>query len=122
MPTEELPAIYQRIAEDLIGDLPEGWETVWVQAEIEDGSGVVNAFALTSADPKPQYVDVPGEVFDDFEEMWNVMRANTPPEEWTTATFILQSDGKLNVEYDYSPRDGTDDERLKAWKAKYLPV
>ena len=118
---KDLAHLYEEAGNQIAVALPAGWKTAWVQVEMEEDNGSVACFYVTSApSSKPAYCPTPMELYDIFKEMRQVAAAND--EAWTTATFILRSDGTFDIEYGYDPAPLDEiSDRRKAWKEKYLP-
>ena len=114
------PAIYQEVATELSRVLPAGWQTAWVQVEMEDGNGSIACFAAVPGAPKPMHVKLPVRVFDLFAKMREIARGSDPAGAWTNATFVLKNAGAFTVDYGYEPVPIEDQyARRIAWKKKY---
>ena len=115
---EQLGELYARAGREVAALLPRGWKTVWCQVEMAEDHGSVCCFYVGDGAPKPAYVAAPPELFDTFKEIWD----ESPEPPWTTSTFVLHLDGKLDVDHGYEPTPLDEVvERRAAWKKKYLP-
>jgi hypothetical protein len=115
---DELGKLYERAGKQVAGAVPRGWKTVWCQVEMAQDHGSVNCFYVGEDAPKPSYVPGPPELFDTFKRIWD----ESPEPPWTTATFVLHADGKLDIHYGYDEIElDAIVERRAAWKKKYLP-
>ena len=114
------PAIYQEVATELDRALPAGWQSAWVQVEMEDGNGSIACFAKVPTGPKAMHVKLPVRVFDLFAKMREIARTAADAGAWTNATFMLLHDGTFKVDYGYEPMPIEEQyDRRIAWKKKY---
>ena len=113
---------FAEIGNAVAAELPKGWSKVWLQVEMAPSSGSVAAFYVAPDTPKPSYVDLSFNIYTLFAKFYAATRNADPSGAWSTMTYILESDGKLHVDYGYEPVSPAGRfERRLAWEAKYLP-
>ena len=120
-PLERYAAIYPRIGAELQRALPPGWSTAWACAEIDDLSSAMFVYYLDAAGAVGWIVP-PLRLLEHCAALRDAARSAEPSQPWTTATFVLRSDGTFTVDYGYEPVPIADEvERRARWKAQYLP-
>mgnify|MGYP003733658919 CR=1 FL=1 len=113
---EKLNEIYGKIAEALNDVIPEKWDKVYMYAElVEDVSEVFFYYYPTRSNKFVYCLDIP-ELFeineneydnlmdkltDELYTLWYEFK-NNGQEQWTNLTFILESNGKFKIDYDYT--------------------
>ena len=96
--------LYPKIAADLDRALPHDWRQAWM------------------SNASPAWITPPLRLYERFREMNDAARNSSPEQPWTTATFILQRDGTFDVDFGYgSTSIEEEQDRLEAWKRRYLP-
>ena len=135
MDENKLNMLYQKIAETVIGIIPEEWSKVYIYGEITEGVRKGFFFYHPEGSDSPIYChDIPeifeigqenydsllGEMLDHLEELWYEFR-DSDQETWTNLTMMIKSDGEFNIDYDYEElSDANDYERSIIWEHKYL--
>ena len=135
METSKMEVIYPKIANELLNMIPEEWQKVLVYSEVRDGYERMYFYYYTKSEVKPIYsldiidiFDIDEDLLEEkemnlyryFRELWEEFR-NQGQKQWTYLTFILESTGKMNIEYGYenvsevSPVD-----KQNEWMKKYL--
>jgi len=134
MNTDSTKSIYQEIATTINDLIPEKWSKVFLYVEgwedfsteyfyyyPEDGGAPLLSYNI------PDQFGLDNEEFEDRESelaelvlsLQDVFKEQGQ-EPWTNLTFILNSDGKFNVEYGYEDlREVNMVEQRDSWKAKY---
>lgn len=134
---KKLNEIYGKIAEVLNDTIPEDWNKIYMYGEILDDVQKSHFYYYPADGSEPVYShDIP-EIFDidedDYDEQLDELLdtltelrlefKNNGQELWTNLTFILESDGKFNIEYDYTDLSETSPrEQFIIWKYKYLGI
>jgi len=135
METSKMEVIYPKIANELLNMIPEEWQKVLVYSEVRDGYERMYFYYYPKSEVKPIYsldiidiFDIDEDLLEGkemnlyryFRELWEEFR-NQGQKQWTYLTFILESTGKMNIEYGYenvsevSPVD-----KQNEWMKKYL--
>lgn len=134
---DKLNGIYVKIAETLNEIIPEEWSKVLLYGEINEdirtayfnyypnGShesvyshDIPNMFNIS----KSEYKELLRQLLDDLEELWQVFKKNEQ-EAWTNLTFILESNGKFKIDYDYTDLSESSPHRQHIiWDYKYLGI
>jgi len=135
METSKMEVIYTKIANELLNMIPEEWQKVLVYSEVRDGYERMYFYYYPKSEVKPIYsldiidiFDIDEDLLEGkemnlyryFRELWEEFR-NQGQKQWTYLTFILESTGKMNIEYGYenvsevSPVD-----KQNEWMKKYL--
>lgn len=135
METKKMEDIYLKIANTLLNIITEEWDRVLVYSEIRTGYERMYFYYYPKNKLKPIYsLDIVDnfevdedlveenemKLYDCFRELWNEFE-NQEQEKWTYLTFILDSEGKMSIDYNYSnvseisPVDKQD-----KWMKKYL--
>ena len=135
METSKMEVIYPKIANELLNMIPEDWQKVLVYSEVRDGYERMYFYYYPKSEVKPIYsldiidiFDIDEDLLEGkemnlyryFRELWEEFR-NQGQKQWTYLTFILESTGKMNIEYGYenvsevSPVD-----KQNEWMKKYL--
>ncbi len=121
---------FQHIVVTVAEILPDDWHTVWLYAEVMEGTGLIRCFVDTAdpADgPMPRQVRFEPvrmfEVMESFRDVWYLAREQDPDRAWTTATLTMRHDGQFRVEYGYEPIPFEGESaRLETWAQTYLPA
>ena len=119
-------AIYQKIYEDLAVFLPDSWEKLVVY--LEYGEAVYTFSFYVKVDGKfIKCYDLPDldeeQLFRAYREIDLLVepeRNALPRERWTVMTMLVDSDGKMHTDFDYSDLSNGTYEYRKAWKQRYL--
>lgn len=119
----EFGKIYKKLGSDVAAALPRDWQKAWVQAEMDVDNGMVACYYTTPAQPSPEQMDDPPlAVYKDFRALQDAARRLDPANVWTTATFVLGSDGKFTIDLGYEPIPiEAQYERRLEWEKKYFP-
>jgi len=133
----KLNEIYIKIANTIDETIPEKWDKVFMYGEILEDVQKAFFYYYPTGSKEPVYShDIP-EIFDisedeydelwyklldNLEALWNEFK-NNGQEQWTNLTFVLESNGRFKMDYDYTDLSDADDvERQSIWKYKYLGI
>ncbi|AWC30837.1 MULTISPECIES: immunity protein YezG family protein [Bacillus cereus group] len=135
---KEMNQIYREIAETVNEMIPEEWRKFYFYAQISETGGGTYFFYNTLEDEQSyKYsLEIPYEyeidkeyyklkdrtLFELSDKLRKVFKDNQQ-ELWYSFTLSLDSNGKLNVHYDYTNWFDTDysfDDQLVIWEHKYL--
>lgn len=127
--------ICPKIANILNEIIPEAWQKLYLYAEIHDFSGTVIFYYYNNKSIKPIYsLDIPKlynidekyitkyihEIYFYFDHLRNLFAKYKKPK-WTSATFILDSTGKMKLDFSYEKLSEDDSiEDLLKWRKKYI--
>ena len=132
---EQYTKVNLKIADTLLNIIPEEWDKVLVYSEVREEYERMYFYYYPKDELKPiysldivDYFNVNEELLEEkemklykyFRELWNEFK-NQEQEQWTYLTFILNSKGKMNIDYNYdnvseiSPVD-----KQNKWMKKYL--
>ncbi|EPD83700.1 immunity protein YezG family protein [Paenibacillus sp. HGH0039] len=134
---QQMNDLYREIAETINQLIPEDWEDFYFNGEVENGEGGV--FFFFKPINKHGYVycrgilkkyNVDSEIykktmrrlFKVTNDLKNIFLEDGQ-EPWFSITMKLTSEGKLNIEYDYTKWGESDfgpSDRLEYWESKYL--
>ena len=116
---DALQALYSEAADEITAALPPDWTNVYVHVELDEQTQAVAAFYRGRKMTAPTYVDLPDPVFVTFQKMRSVAIKNDPKGAWTTASFVVDHDGKFTIEYGYEPIPIESElARRRAWRDK----
>lgn len=115
--------LYPKIAGELAHALPADWSKAWIQVEMDARNGSVIVYYVSHSQPSPPaWITPPLRLYERFRQMNNAARSAGGGAVWTTATFVVERGGAFDVDFGYEPIDIEDEQdRLDAWKARYLP-
>nr|WP_255711598.1 immunity protein YezG family protein [Pelosinus baikalensis] len=129
--------LFEKIAKALINIIPEDWEKIYLYAEIRDGYEKVFFYyypkgsnsAIYSLDitdkyniDKKQFDERENHLYDCFGELYKEFKTQGQ-EPWTNLTFILDSTGKMKLEYGYDDiSQKSSVEKQDEWEAKYIAM
>jgi hypothetical protein len=100
---EGIEAIYQRIADSVVEQLPVGWTSARVDAVFfADSSDYVGEYASSSG--RSVDFEITMEVTRGFKELRRKFKESGKPL-WGQASFELHSDGKFNMKWGYNNCD-----------------
>lgn len=135
METKLMEQIYQRIANTLVNIVPEEWEKIFLYAEIRENykkvffyyyaqSRVEPVYSLYITDlfniSEDDYDELENELYNCFTRLWEEFRVQEQ-EQWTSLTFILDSTGKMKINYGYKDiSELSPIEKQDKWEAEYL--
>ncbi|EMR05314.1 hypothetical protein C772_02781 [Bhargavaea cecembensis DSE10] len=135
MNTSQLVELYQKIADAVIGMIPEEWNWVKLYTEYWGGYYVSFFFYVPSHGGEPVYsLDIPDR-FEVDEEHFNQLKeslynqqkslwmqfADQEKEPWTNLTFSLASGGDMKMEYGYEDLSNLDPiEKQDRWETKHV--
>ncbi|WP_018665064.1 immunity protein YezG family protein [Heyndrickxia acidiproducens] len=135
MKTENMEKAYQKIANTLNSMIPEEWSRVLLYAEIREGYAHIFFYYYPIQSKQPVYslkieenftIDIQSYnelenlLYDYCEELWNEFGVQQQ-EQWTSLTFILKNNGKMNIHYQYDDLSQIDPtSKRKQWEEKYL--
>lgn len=134
---EKMNDLYREIAEIINELIPEDWEDFYFNSEVGNGEGGVFFFFKPTS--KHDYVycrdilkkyninsDIYNELMRNLLKVTNSLKnlfLENGQEPWFSITMKLTSEGKLNIEYDYTKwRESSfgPSDRLEYWESKYL--
>jgi uncharacterized protein (TIGR01741 family) len=134
---QKLNEIYGEVANTLNIIIPEKWDKVLLYGEINEDTRTAffNYYPVGKKESiyshdipqifnisKLEYRKQLRKLLDVLEELWHEFK-NNEQEPWTNLTFILESNGKFNIEYDYTDLSNVNDvERHAIWDYKYLGI
>jgi uncharacterized protein (TIGR01741 family) len=134
---EKLNKIYEKIADNLNQSIPEEWDKVYMYGEVNEHMQNAFFYYYPSNSDKPVYsLDIPElfeipenkvndlrhKLLEIIEELWNEFK-NNGQEPWTNFTFVLESNGKFKIDYDYTDlSEASPREQRWIWKYKYLGI
>ena len=134
---ERLNEIYGKIAETLNDTIQEDWNKVLLYGRIlEDVREAFFNYYPAGSDESIYSHDIPelfeiGEdeyrkmwyqLLDNLSELWQEFK-NNGQKQWTNLTFILESNGKFKIDFDYTDlSNANDSERHLIWDYKYLGI
>jgi uncharacterized protein (TIGR01741 family) len=135
METKMMEQIYQQIATTLVNIVPEEWEKIFLYAEFREGYRKMFFYYYPQSRKKPVYsLDIPeifniseddfddleNELYNSFARLWEEFREQEQ-EQWTNLTFMLDSTGKMKINYDYEDiSELSPVEKQDKWEAEYL--
>lgn len=135
METKVTEQIYQQIANTLVNIVPEEWERIYLYAEFREGYKKVFFYYYTQSREKPVYcldiTDIFNITEDDYDELenelyicftklWEEFKIQEQ-DQWTNVTFILDSTGKMKINYGYEDiSEISSIEKQNKWEAEYL--
>ena len=137
METKKMGEIYQHIADKLDELIPEDWRKIYLYAEVLSDSTMVYFYFTTELNDELIYsLNIPKvyniskkdfdrlllELFNYFRQLHSEFKSNNT-EVWSNLTFLYESTGKFNIEYNYDDvLKQTTTERRTIWKYKYLGI
>ena len=135
MQTNNMEELYQQIGNTLNNMIPEEWDKLYAYAEISEfyTSVYFYYYPINKKNPvysldiekkfivdRKIYRDNEDELDEYFEELWAEFK-NQNQEQWTNLTFILESIGKMKIEYGYEDlSEASPVETKNKWMKKYL--
>lgn len=135
MKTKKMEELYAQIANLLNQMIPEEWSRILLYSEVREGMSQVYFYYYPTSQDKPIYsldiVDIYNidkqsyknfdhKLYDCFERLWEEFKIQGQ-ETWTYLTFLLNSTGKMKIDYSYE--DVSQEcpvEKQEKWEAKYL--
>lgn len=135
MQTSKMEKLYQEIGSTLNNMIPEGWDRLYAYAEISEFYTSVYFYYYPFNKKNPVYsLDIEKQFYIDkkifrynedeldeyFEELWCEFKKQNQ-EQWTNLTFILESTGKMKIDYGYEDlSEANPVETKNKWMKKYL--
>lgn len=135
METQVMEELYEKIANKANEMIPEEWEKLSMYAEVSEGASEVYFYYYPKRKNTPIYsldivdiFEISEDEFDEmsmelndyFEELREEFKRNKQ-EPWTSLTLMLESNGKFNIDYDYTDLSESDSyEQHIIWRYKYL--
>jgi len=114
--------LLNKIKKELIGIAPENWTKAYTYAYIEGEKGIVECFYIDEEENQLFQIESSEDLFEYICDFYDEYREEND-EIWYTATFILEDEGELDVEFDYNDKAQLDDiERIVLWQYKYLDI
>lgn len=112
----------------LIADyLPSDWETVVFYAECDEGSYINEFYAKAAggAFKKCYDLDIDEDDLDElFEKTSEIVESDRNAllgsEKWSNTTMVVQSDGSVTIDYDYTDLESCAYEHKENWTKRYL--
>ena len=118
--------VYQKIYENLAVFLPDAWEKLVVYLEYGEEAYTFSFYVKVDGKFIKCY-DLPGldeeQLFRAYREIDLLVepeRNALPGGRWTVMTMLVDSDGKMHTDFDYSDLSSGTYEYRKAWKQRYL--
>lgn len=115
METKRMEELYQSIANVIIETIPDEWNKIYAYSEVREGYSQVYFYYYSTNKSQLIYsldiVDIfkvdkkifktlKHEMYSYFESLWREFK-NQEHEQWTYLTFILDSNGKMKIDYGY---------------------
>ncbi|MCE5287478.1 MAG: antitoxin YezG family protein [Pelosinus sp.] len=137
MDTKGMEKLYPKIAKVLVDIIPEDWDKVYLYAEIREGYRQVFFYYYPEKSNSPIYslditdkFNINEKQFDEREtQLYNCFSELRKEFEiqkqelWTNLTFILDSTGKMKLDYGYEDLSQISPvEKQDKWEAKYLSM
>lgn len=135
MKTKKMEEFYPQIADLLNQMIPEEWSRILLYSEIREGFSQVYFYYYPKLEDKPiysldivdiydidkrNYKNLKQRLYDYFERLWEEFETQGQ-EPWTHLTFILDSTGKMKIEYGYEDISQISPvEKQEKWESKYL--
>ena len=120
-------AVYQEIFNEFAKYLPRGWEKLIVYLEYGMDSYTFSFYALLNGNYVKCY-DLPGideeALLVSYKKIDSIISGirNKEVGEWTNMTMIVDNEGKMKSEFDYTDLMEEGYQFKKNWKKKYLTV
>ena len=118
--------IYQLIFDEISAFLPDGWNSLVVYLEYGENSYSFSFYVKINKRFIKCY-DLPGisdeQLFEAFQKIDNAVmmeREKAKGELWTNMTMIVDNDGNMHTDFDYTNLTDCAYEYSKEWKSKYL--
>lgn len=118
--------IYQLIFDEISAFLPLAWERVVIYLEYGEDSYEIS-FYLKQNGVYTKCFDLSEiseeEMLDAFERIDETVsqeRNKLPSEKWTNMTMLIENDGSMHVDFDYSDLTDAAYQHNKEWKKHYL--
>lgn len=137
METKRMEELYQSIANVIIETIPDEWNKIYAYSEVREGYSQVYFYYYSTNKSQLIYsldiVDIfkvdkkifktlKHEMYSYFESLWREFK-NQEHEQWTYLTFILDSNGKMKIDYGYDDVSEINPVEKKGnWEKKYLEV
>lgn len=137
METKRMEELYQSIANVIIETIPDEWDKIYAYAEVREGYSQVYfyyysinksqlIYSLDIVDifkvDKKMFRNLKYEMYSYFEQLWKEFK-NQEQEPWTYLTFILDSNGKMKIDYGYDDvSEISPVKKQENWKKKYFEV
>ncbi|MRX72839.1 DUF600 family protein [Bacillus lacus] len=135
METKVTQKLYQKIVNTLVNIVPEEWEKIYLYAEFREGYKKVFFYYYTQFRAKPVYClditdlfnisvyaydELENELYKYFTVLWEEFEIQEH-EQWTNLTFIIDSTGKMKINYGYENLSEISSiEKQNYWEAEYL--
>ncbi len=135
METKMMEQIYRQISNTLVEMVQEEWKKIFLYAELRDGYKKVFFYYYTQSNEKPvyslditemfnisedNYAELENELYNSFTRLWEEFRKQEQ-EQWTHLTFMLDSAGKMKINYGYEDiSELSSVEKQDKWEAEYL--
>jgi uncharacterized protein (TIGR01741 family) len=134
---QKLNELYGKIAENLNKTIPENWDKVIMYGEVSEGASEVffNYYPVGSKESvyshnipdlfnvsEDEYRELLLQLINNLEELQDIFIQNGQ-EPWTNLTFILESNGKFKIDYDYTDlSEASPRKQHWIWNYKYLGI
>lgn len=118
--------IYQLIFDKIAGYLPNAWERLVVYLEHDEASYSYSFFVKVGKsytkcfDIKGLNEDALMDSFADIEKAVSNERAKSKTELWSNMTMVVDANGKMKTDFDYTDLSSGSYQYKKNWKKTYL--
>ena len=118
--------VYTELGKNIIAVLPKNWERVCLYAQISTDSCEfffhvkIGDKYIYCFDLEKSYGISRKELREKFKELHGLLSPDQKEKNWYVLTFILNSDGKFSVEYEYTDYSENSLDYQRIWKEKYL--
>lgn len=118
--------VYTELGKNIIAVLPKNWERVCLYAQISKDSCElffhvkIGDKYIYCFDLEKSYGISRKELREKFKELQGLLSPDQKEKNWYVLTFILNSDGKFSVEYEYTDYSENSLDYQRIWKEKYL--
>jgi hypothetical protein len=115
--------------------IPEQWDKIYIYGEVTENSGLVSFYYFPKDSTEyvfsamlPHLFDISAiDYYNDEDELLQLIRKlhddAVQTDDWTSVTFIIDSDGKTILNYGHEDlSQSTDYDRQIVWEYKYLGV
>lgn len=112
----------EKIKKELLAAAPENWDKAYIYAYIEGEKGIVECYYVDEENDELFQEEASEELFEYVCDFYDNYREEND-EIWYTATFIMEKDGEIDLEIDYSNREQLSDiEKIIVWQYEYLDI
>lgn len=129
--------LLKKISDKVNEMIPEQWNKIYIYSEVTQNSGLISFYYFPKDSAEyvfsamlPHLFDISAiDYYNDEDELLQLVRklhddaVQSYGDNWTSITFIIDSEGKTILDYGYDDlSQSTDYDRLIVWEYKYLGV